>query len=228
MRRLGALAGLVILVVAAQAHVGRSAGPGASAGRSRTAKLAPLPSPYVVAGGGRVHRVQAGETLTALAKKYRTGVGELARANGLRDADLLLVGQRLQVPGGRWLCPVAGRRSFSRGWGAPRPQGRRHLGVDVFAPRGTPVVASVGGTIHHRPGAVAGLAYYLHGDDGNDYYGAHLDQLVARPGRVERGALIGRVGTTGNARETPPHLHFEFKPGRGGPVDPYPTLARRC
>ncbi len=80
----------------------------------------------------------------------------------------------------------------------------------------------------HRSGGIGGLAYYLHGDDGNTYYGAHLDSLAGRPGKVDRGDVIGRVGTTGNAAGTPPHLHFEFKPRGGRSVDPYPTLERWC
>ena len=190
--------------------------------------VAPLPSPVVVATGARSHRVERGETLTTIARRYGVSVPALARANRLRYADRLRAGQVLTVPGPRWLCPVRGHRSFVDTWGAPRPGGRRHLGVDVFAARGTPVVANVAGVIEHRPGSVAGLAYYLHGDDGNTYYGSHLDVLIARPGRVQRGAVLGRVGTTGNARGTPPHLHFEVKQGGRRSVNPYPTVARWC
>ena len=190
--------------------------------------VAPLPSPVVVATGTRTHRVQPGQTLSSIAGRYGVSVSALARANALRDADRVRAGQVVKIPGQPWLCPVRGRRSFTDTWGAPRPGRRRHLGVDLFAPRGTPVVASVGGVVEHRPGAVAGLAFYLHGDDGNTYYGSHLDVLVARPGRVERGAVLGRVGTTGNAQGTPPHLHFELKHRGRTSVNPSPTVARWC
>ncbi len=205
-------------------------GPGEQGSSRRPAALPPLPSPRVVAGGGGLHRVRPGETLAAIAARYRTSPAALARANGIKRPNQVPAGRALRVPGQRWLCPVRGAddRDFDDGWGAPRPGGRRHLGVDIFAPRGTPVVASVGGVIEHRPGSVAGLAYYLHGDDGHGYYGSHLQALVARPGRVERGQVIGRVGNTGNASGTPPHLHFEFKPGGGRAVNPYPTLTRWC
>jgi murein DD-endopeptidase MepM/ murein hydrolase activator NlpD len=193
------------------------------------AGLAPLPSPVVVATGGRAHRVRNGESLAAIAARYGTTVGDLARANGIRRANLVRAGTRLHVPGPPWLCPVQGRRvDFSDGWGQPRPGGRRHLGVDLFAFRGTPVVASVSGVLFHRNGSRAGLAYELRGVDGNTYYGAHLHTMVARPGAIARGALIGTVGSTGNAHGTTPHLHFEFRPGGGAQVNPYYTLRRWC
>lgn len=191
------------------------------------APLPPLPSPVVVLGGARVHEVEAGQTLAAIAKTYDTTVAELVEANGLKNPNLIRQGADLQVPGGSWLCPVQGPHQFSDGWGQPREGGRRHLGVDVFAARGTPVVASVAGTMEHASGARAGLAYYLRGDDGVTYYGAHLDS-IAPAGRVERGGIIGSVGSTGNAKGTTPHLHFEIKPGNGASVNPYPTLKQWC
>ena len=192
-----------------------------------TVPLPPLPSPTVVVGAGREHRVTAGQTLGAIARRYDTTVADLVKANDVRNPNLIREGARLRVPGGEWRCPVQGRHQFSEGWGQPRPGGRRHLGVDMFAARGTTVVASVGGTMEHSTGSVAGLAFYLRGDDGNTYYGAHLD-TIAPAGRVEQGAFVGTVGSTGNARGTTPHLHFEIKPGGGANVDPFPTLETWC
>lgn len=191
------------------------------------APLAPLPSPVVVVGGGRTHLVTGGQTLAAIARLYETSVPDLVRANNLRNPNLIREGAELAVPGPPWLCPVQGERQFTDGWGQPREGGRRHLGIDVFAVRGTPVAASVGGTVRHSVGAVGGNAYYLDGDDGNTYYGAHLDTL-GPTGRVERGTVLGTVGTSGNAKGTTPHLHFELKPGGGPSVNPYPTLQRWC
>ena len=126
-----------------------------------------------------------------------------------------------------WQCPVAGPHSFSNDWGAPRSGGRRHQGNDILSPRGTPVVASVSGSVRRRSGGLGGLAYYLAGDDGNTYYGAHLASFGAQ-GRVAKGTVVGYVGTTGNASGGPPHLHFEVHPGGGRAVNPYPTLVRYC
>lgn len=191
--------------------------------------LPPLPSPVVVVDGTRRYRVRRGDTLATIASRHGISVRQLMQVNGIRRAGALQANGTLRMPGPSWLCPVQGGRvDFSDGWGDPRPGGRRHLGTDVFAFRGTRVVASVGGALVHRPGVLAGLAYRLHGDDGNTYYGAHLQTLVAKPGRIERGALIGTVGSTGNAQGTTPHLHFEIHPDGGRPVNPIYTVRRWC
>jgi murein DD-endopeptidase MepM/ murein hydrolase activator NlpD len=126
------------------------------------------------------------------------------------------------------MCPVQGPRAFSNDWGDPRSGGRRHQGNDILAPRGTAVVASVGGSVRRHNSGMGGLSYYLSGDDGNTYYGAHLDSYVGGSGRVSQGTVIGYVGNSGNARGGPPHLHFEIHPGGGRPVNPYSTLRQYC
>ena len=79
----------------------------------------------------------------------------------------------------------------------------------------------------HRSSGLGGKAFYLDGDDGNFYYGAHLDSY-GHSGRVEAGTVVGFNGDTGNARGTP-HLHFEIHPGgQGNPTNPYPVVARYC
>ncbi|MGH9280527.1 MAG: murein hydrolase activator EnvC family protein, partial [Acidimicrobiales bacterium] len=128
---------------------------------------------------------------------------------------------------GAWICPVQGPRAFSDDYGAARWGGGSHMGNDILSPRGTPVVANVGGTVTHRNGSVSGLSYFLSGDDGNRYFGAHLDSFGAS-GRVSAGTVIGTVGNTGDASGGPPHLHFEIHPGGSGYTNPYPTLSRYC
>jgi murein DD-endopeptidase MepM/ murein hydrolase activator NlpD len=129
---------------------------------------------------------------------------------------------------GSWMCPVQGPHAFSNDWGQPRSGGRRHQGNDILSPRGTPVVASVGGSVRSHNSSLGGLSYYLQGDDGNEYYGAHLDSYTGRSGHVSMGTVIGYVGNSGNARGGPTHLHFEIHPGGGRPVNPYPTLRQYC
>lgn len=127
-----------------------------------------------------------------------------------------------------WVCPVQGPRAFSNDWGQPRSGGRRHQGNDILSPRGTPVVASVSGTVRGHNSSLGGISYYLKGDDGNTYFGTHLDSLSGASGRVAQGAVLGTVGDSGNARGGPTHLHFEIHPGGGAPVNPYPTLSQYC
>lgn len=125
-------------------------------------------------------------------------------------------------------CPVAGPVTFVDSWGFGRSGGRRHQGVDMLAPTGTPVVAPVAGTVTHRDNRVGGRSFHLVGDDGFYYYGTHLSAYGAG-GWVPAGTVIGYVGDSGNARGTP-HLHFEIHPGGEGTpaVNPYPTVALLC
>lgn len=130
---------------------------------------------------------------------------------------------------GSWMCPVQGPHAFSNDYGAPRGGGsRRHQGNDILAPRGTPVVANVSGSVRRHDNRLGGISYYLQGDDGNEYYGAHLDSYKGISGHVSMGTVIGYVGNSGDARGGVTHLHFEIHPGGGRSVNPYPTLKTYC
>ena len=117
-------------------------------------------------------------------------------------------------------------------FGAGRHGGRSHAGIDIFAPRGTGVVAAVSGTIHSGSygdsGGAGGLRVWVEGDDGKAYYYSHLDSITVGPGdRVEAGQQLGTVGTTGNAEGTAPHLHFSINSQVGpeeGQINPYQVL----
>jgi peptidoglycan LD-endopeptidase LytH len=115
--------------------------------------------------------------------------------------------------------------------------GHPHEAIDIAEPRGTPVLAVVSGTVRKlflsKPG---GNTIYQFDELGvYCYYYAHLDRYVEglREGmRVERGDVIGFVGSTGNANPSAPHLHFaifELGPERqwwkGKAINPYPYLA---
>jgi LysM repeat protein len=203
------------------------------ANRVRAGSLLVVPASVPGGGGGAgtagvFHVVAAGETLASIARRFSTTPAAIAAASRIADPDRIHVGDRLIIPGQRWLCPVRGFNTPVSNWAAPRPGHRSHQGNDIFAARGTPVVAPVGGVLRHVRGATAGYAAYLAGDDGTTYYFAHLDGYTAPPGRVVAGAVIGRVGNTGNAIVTPPHLHFEIHPGGGAPVDPWSVISRAC
>ncbi|HEY6137433.1 MAG TPA: M23 family metallopeptidase [Thermoanaerobaculia bacterium] len=114
--------------------------------------------------------------------------------------------------------------------------GHIHHAIDILAPRGTPVLAAVDGTVRKlfssRAGGITLYEYDRAGE--RSYYYAHLDGYAPgiREGLdVHRGDVIGYVGTTGNAPESTPHLHFaiEILPPskewwKGEPIDPYPIL----
>jgi murein DD-endopeptidase MepM/ murein hydrolase activator NlpD len=128
---------------------------------------------------------------------------------------------------GAWVCPVQGAHAFSNDWGQPRSGGRRHKGTDIFAPYGTPVVAPVSGSVADHDSGLGGKGFWLRGRDGNTYYGAHLSRFGS-VGAVSQGQIVGYVGTSGNARGGPAHLHFEIHPGGGAAVNPYGTLRAYC
>lgn len=148
--------------------------------------------------------------------------------------ELLAAGRytlRLWRGPGLGLFPVKGRTDQAIGsfWGNARDGGaRRHEGVDIFAPRGTPAVAATDGYIT-RTGEtkLGGRVVWLADAQGQHLYYAHLDKQLVQPGqRVRAGDTLGLVGNTGNARTTAPHLHFGiYRAGRGA-VDPWPFLHR--
>ncbi|HEU5086066.1 MAG TPA: M23 family metallopeptidase [Roseiflexaceae bacterium] len=119
--------------------------------------------------------------------------------------------------------------------------------TDIFCPIGSVFVAPIGGVIDYvsredvwepasdRPADRGGLSIALIGDDGVRYYGSHLSQIdagIERGVRVEAGQPLGLTGKSGNARSTPPHLHFGISHPttpddwqvRRGEVSPYPYL----
>lgn len=110
--------------------------------------------------------------------------------------------------------PVYGASNKAIGsfYGASRDNGRRtHEGVDIFAPKGTPVVAPTEGFISRvSTGGLGGKVVWMKDlNRRHSYYFAHLDSQMVEPGmHVRQGHVLGLVGNTGNAKYTPSHLHF--------------------
>jgi murein DD-endopeptidase MepM/ murein hydrolase activator NlpD len=126
-------------------------------------------------------------------------------------------------------CPSGAPMWFRNDWGNPRSGGRTHKGTDIFAAKGTKVIASIGGTVRIRNGGLGGKSVWLYGADGNAYYYAHLNSWKVSTGeRVNKGQLIATAGNTGNASGGANHTHFQLHPGGGSPRNPYPTLAAIC
>ncbi len=103
---------------------------------------------------------------------------------------------------------------------------RRHEGIDIFDAFHTPVVASANGTVTRVGENNLGGRVVMMRPAGKDYslYYAHLDRQIAREGQQVRiGDTLGLMGNTGNAKTTPPHLHFGIYT-RTGAVDPFPFV----
>ena len=132
---------------------------------------------------------------------------------------------------GNGACPVAGAVSFSDTWGAPRSGGRTHKGVDMIAARGTPIAAIYEGTIKRiSTNTLGGKSIWLRANNGDEFYYAHLDGYgdISVGQKVAEGYVVGYNGSTGNAPDWLPHLHFEFHPGGGYAVNPYPLVKSIC
>jgi murein DD-endopeptidase MepM/ murein hydrolase activator NlpD len=155
-----------------------------------------------------------------------------------RDGAYLLRLQPELLRGGRYTLtqqalgslrfPVLGKdgRTVTSGFGAERDGGRReHHGIDIVAPRGTPVLsASDGVVIEVGVTDIGGKVVWVWDPSrALSIYYAHLDsQGVSTGTRVRAGDTLGTVGNTGNARTTVPHLHFGIYHRRDGPIDPMP------
>jgi murein DD-endopeptidase MepM/ murein hydrolase activator NlpD len=140
--------------------------------------------------------------------------------------ELVILGQTPDPDGSIQVCPVAGPNSFIDTFGWPRPGGRTHQGIDLIAPFGTPIVAAHPGTVSYSSSSLGGLQAYVHGSRGYSFY-AHLSGYSSASGSVGAGAVIGYVGSTGDAGSTN-HLHFEWHPGGGVALDPYQMLLAVC
>lgn len=134
--------------------------------------------------------------------------------------------------------PVQGveRRALQPSYDDPRGTDRRHHGIDILAPRNTPVMAVEDGVIAKLFASVAGglTVYQFDPTQRYTYYYAHLERYadaLVEGMHVTRGQVLGYVGTSGNAPKDTPHLHFEISIltdarqwWKAAPVDPYRVL----
>lgn len=222
--------------------------------------------------GGRYHTIKQGETGLAIALAYDARWEDVVRANGLEPPFLLRVNQRLLIPDGpvevaktaipepkepSWFENVsiddlieggltaAPTRSAETALPAPsafdgsfawplkgrvisrygkKAGGLVNDGVNIAAPRGTPVHAAADGVVVYAGNGIEGfgnLVMVKHGDNWISAY-AHADAFwVDRGDRVKRGDKIAEVGQTGSVDK--PQLHFELRRGRRA-VDPLAHL----
>lgn len=125
--------------------------------------------------------------------------------------------------------PVDGvrARQVADTFGAPRGRDRTHAGVDIFAKRGTPVRSAGPGVVADiRDSGLGGRQVWVMGPGRERYYYAHLEDWrtgLTRGEVVDASTVLGYVGDSGNAKGTPPHLHWGIY-GSEGARDPLPLL----
>jgi len=184
--------------------------------------------------------VRDGQTLWEIGLIYGVSVDAIVAANRLDTADPIWPGQRLVIPAqasrGTSVAESAPSRGASgiargllwpaRGWISSRfgwRRSRRHLGIDIAAPRGAPIYAAKNGRVAFAGwyGGYGRVVIIDHGPTVRTLY-AHASALLVRVGEpVRPGQLIARVGCTG--RCTGPNLHFEVRIN-GRPLNPLQYL----
>ncbi|MHB1415873.1 MAG: LysM peptidoglycan-binding domain-containing protein [Chloroflexota bacterium] len=176
-------------------------------------------------GGTSTYVVGVGDTLTGIADYLGLSARALAASNELVDPDSLQVGQRLVVPNRPELSARGGPRisfiwpAYGEVTGYFHEEGPYwvkgyHEGLDIGASYGSAIIAAEAGTVIEAEGSGwnSGYGNYVKIDHGNGLqtlYG-HMSSVAVDPWqKVERGDVIGYIGSTGAS--TGPHLHFEVR-----------------
>lgn len=192
---------------------------------------------------GVLHKVEKGDTLAALSKKFGVHPEAVTLANGFAEGAGLEAGKSIFLPGAkpvvvattsrsgssaalsgfRW--PVAGRISSPFGWRRDPFSGRKdfHTGLDIRAPSGRTIVAAKAGTVVYSGwmGGYGRVIVINHGGGYTTLY-AHCSKLLAAKGKkVSAGQAVAQVGSSG--RSTGPHLHFEVRVNNS-PTNPLKVL----
>jgi murein DD-endopeptidase MepM/ murein hydrolase activator NlpD len=171
--------------------------------------------------GRRILGILLPLVLTALTL---TGCREAAVRYNTRYTTLL----QQQMPGVLPI-PVDGVISsqLQNTWGAARFGGRHHKGIDIFAPRNTPIRSVTEGIVEIKGmRGLGGQVVTITGPGGYRHYYAHLEEYGPQTigDWVEPGEIIGYVGNSGNAAVSPTHLHYGIYTPSGEAINPYPFL----
>nr|WP_246283892.1 M23 family metallopeptidase [Nocardioides perillae] len=148
-----------------------------------------------------------------------------ARQTALRSLAQRAVARSTYLTENRWVLPMTGYRITATFGQSSYLWSTVHTGVDLAAATGVPIATVGAGEVVSAgyDGSYGNKVVVRH-DDGTETWYAHMDSIGVTTGQqVEAGQGVGTVGSTGNV--TGPHLHLEFRPGGGAPVDPQTALA---
>jgi murein DD-endopeptidase MepM/ murein hydrolase activator NlpD len=185
---------------------------------------------------GVYHVVERHQTLYRICKTYGVVLKEVASLNGISDPSKIETGQRIFIPGAKkvlkveiyiddvvaeagervriaykkldFIWPVEGKINDA----FEEAQNRRHQGIDISSPIGTPIKASNAGMVVYSNNTIKGygnLIILRHSEEFVTVYAHNQMNFVEEGTWVEKGQIIGKVGQTGRA--TGPHLHFEIR-----------------
>jgi len=194
------------------------------------ARIANAPGVGGVGDQGRYRKFRERQLglIEVLAAQERDLIRQVGNRVGALRARRDGLAQWLDTYGVFKVCPVSGPISIADNFGIiremPGTPRHVHMGDDISAPTGAPIVAPFDGTAVATTSELGGPSVSVYGAGGH-VYNAHLS-AYGRLGPVTAGTVVGYVGSTGNA--TAPHDHFEWHPGNGGAVDPYVYLAAAC
>ena len=189
---------------------------------------------------GVFHKVRKGQTISGIAKIYKTAVEEILEINGIEEPDAISVHKQLFIPGAKLLSE---EKEYILGWGFIKPcrgwvssrygwrrdpftrQRRFHRGIDLAVSTGTPIYAARDGKVilSGWSGGYGRLIVIKHTQGYSTRYGHNSVNLVKKGQKVKQGQLIARVGNTG--RSTGSHLHFEIRRW-GHALNPAPLIRR--
>ncbi len=133
-----------------------------------------------------------------------------------------------ELPADNSLPSPLPERHLTDTWGGARSEGRSHEGIDIFAPRGTPIQTTTQGIVRKvGQNNLGGHVVVIVGPGGAGHYYAHLEDYadISPNDWVNAGDIIGYVGDSGNAKGTPPHVHYGIYIN-GRAVNPYPLLQK--
>jgi lipoprotein NlpD len=207
-------------------------------------------SPHPPERKGVYHVVERHQTLYRICKTYRVDIKEVASLNGITDHSKIQVGQRIFIPRAKKVLKVEividdvvtepgerekekerGKIAYKKmdfiwpvegkiGDGFEEADRKRHQGIDITSPLGTPIKASGSGFVLYSGNTIKGygnLIILRHSEEFVTVYAHNQVNLVEEGMGVERGQIIGKVGQTGRA--SGPHLHFEIRKNNKA-VDP--------